>query len=154
MEKGLEERRQADAERDRLDVYEAAQAQAEEDNKQFDDRLRHARKLAYASNREAAETENRRIDQARATATKAVEDKAEAERIEAERKHQQELADAEQKRKDDKKKADDEQAKRDANKKLRNDASTAIAGHIKGMNRAEVVAAIMANEIPHVKLIL
>lgn len=161
MEWELAKRRAADAARERLDAYEALQVQAEVDNKAFDQAIKDA-EIAAA---EAAEAERRRIEQAAAAATKAAEEKAEAERIEAERKHQQELADARaatQKSVDDKVKADaaerkkaaDEQERRDANKKLRNAASTAIASHIKGMNRNEVVAAIMANEIPHVKLIL
>ncbi len=150
MEKELEERRAADAERERLDAYEAMQTQAEADNKAFDQAVADA-EIARA---EAAERARRDVEQAAANATKAAEDKAEADRVEAERKHRQELADAETKRQADKKKADDEQASRDANKKRRTDAQKDIAAFLGKLDRKQVVEALMNNEVPHVTLIL
>ena len=161
MEAELAERRAADAEREELEAYEALQVQAEVENIAFDQAI----KDAEIKRAEDAEAERRQIEQAAADATKAAEDKAEADRVEAEAEHKRQLeATKETARKTAERKAVSEQAERDAaterqakrdnNKKLRNAAMKAIATHIKSMNRDEVLAAIMANEIPHVKLIL
>lgn len=150
MEKELEERRAADAERERLEAFEAAQAAAECENMEFDERLRLAKVRAYDVMRVQADLDNQAFDDHKAevasaaqSATKAAEETAEAERVQAE---QDRIANENRLKR--------EQEARDRNEELRANARADILEYIAGMNREQVVDAIMRGEIPHVNLTL
>ena len=161
MEEELAERRAADAEREELEAYEAAQAAAACENTEFDAQLRLAQERRYDATRTLADLDNQAFDAHKVEVANAAQAATKA----AEKKRLADIETAKQAERD-KAKADAdalaqvlsdslaEQEARDNNKKLRNAAAKAIAAHIKTMNRDEVLAAIMANEIPHVKLIL
>jgi hypothetical protein len=139
VELELEQRRAADLERDRLDAYEDAQSQADDDNAAFD------QAKADADERERKRLEQVEIDQKAAVDKAAADATAEAERV-AEHKRISEQAERDA--------ATERQNARDRDEKRRTDAHADIMKAIAGLRRSEVVDAIMNGDIPHVKLIL
>ncbi len=143
MEKELAERRAADIERDRLDAFEAMQAQAEGENKEFDQAIVDA-EIAAA---ERSERARRDVEAAAAEATKV-----------AEKKHAEELRQIEVKAQQERTATKGEaamrkrlQEARDRDGKLLEAARASIFESIKDLKRSQVVEALLNNEIPHVK---
>lgn len=138
------------AERERLERYDAAQDQAEAENVAFDERVRLAKERAYDDMRAQADYDNQAFDDHKAEVADAAHRATKAAEENAERLARNETTRLANEKREEK----EAQEKRDKNKKNRDNARAEILKSLTNKTRAEVAEMLMNNEVPHVTLIL